>query len=137
MNLIVMLVVWGAGMVILYRWYLAVALRRAFREEVVAEPVGAGMGGEARPGGVLEYARPPRKIGLGRRWPVIHAVIGSLVLVVMAAPLPVISATGVTWTDVFFSEEIGLQCGVAFGLALACSGQVPCTKAATSRRTPN
>ena len=74
MNLIVILIVWGAGMVICYRWYLALALRRAFREEVVAEP--AGTGEEVRPGDVLNYAKPPRKISLGRRWPVIHAVIG-------------------------------------------------------------
>ncbi len=41
MNPIVMLVVWGAGMVIPYRWYLAVALRRAFREEAIAAPTEA------------------------------------------------------------------------------------------------
>lgn len=52
MNLIVMLAVWGTGMVILYGWYLAAALRRAFREEVFAEPVRAGVGEEVGSGGV-------------------------------------------------------------------------------------
>ena len=76
MNLIVMLVVWGAGMVILYRWYLAMALRRAFREEVFAEPVSGGVGDEARPGGVLNYAKPPTKMHPGRRWPFVYALFG-------------------------------------------------------------
>lgn len=121
MNLIVMLVVWGAGMVILYGWYLAVALRRAFREEVFAEPVAAGMHEEVRPGGVLQYARPPRNMSLGRRWPVIHAVIGAGVLVVMAIPLPIISVQVMIWAGVRFSERIALECGVALGVVLVAS----------------
>lgn len=121
MNLIVMLVVWGTGMVILYRWYLAAALRRAFREEVFAEPVAARMGEEIRPGGVLRYARPPRKMSLGRRWPAVHAVIGAAVLVVMAIPLPIVSIQVMLWGGVRFSEGLALECGVAFGLVLVAS----------------
>ncbi len=121
MNLIVVLVVWGAGMVILYRWYLVVALRRAFREEVFAEPVAAGMGEDVRPGGMLNYASHPRKMSLGRRWPIIHAVIGAAVLVVMAIPLPIVSIGMVFWGSVRFSAVTAWPCGVAFGLALGAS----------------
>ncbi len=95
------------------------ALRRAFREEVVAEPAAAEMGEQVRPGDMLNYARPPRKMSLGRRWPVIHAILGVGVLVVMAIPLAILSLVEIALLR--GALGIALPCGVALFAVLVAS----------------